>query len=221
MRPVPGRGVRASTGVDSLITGTLRNLEHLKRESRFDFLDGGHLRSARDRRAGPRGPRLRFPRLADRLPQAPAGDAPRRLERRRERAQAREAHGRAVRALVHLRDLRRSAGTPAEGDLLGQREPGGPASVYDEAKRFAEAITMAYRRYERVDTRIARIFNTYGPRMQARRRAGGAHLRRRRRCAREPITVFGDGSQTRSFCYVDDNVECIVAALCTRLTASR
>jgi dTDP-glucose 4,6-dehydratase len=82
----------------------------------------------------------------------------------------------------------------------------GPRSVYDEAKRFAEAITMAYRRYKKVDTRISRIFNTYGPRMRLDDgrvvpTLVGQALRG------EPLTVFGDGKQTRSFCYVDDNVD--------------
>jgi dTDP-glucose 4,6-dehydratase len=86
--------------------------------------------------------------------------------------------------------------------------PIGPRAVYDEAKRFAEAITMAYRRYEKVDTRIARIFNTYGPRM----RLGDGRVVPTfvaQALRGEPITIFGDGSQTRSFCYVDDNVECM------------
>jgi dTDP-glucose 4,6-dehydratase len=84
--------------------------------------------------------------------------------------------------------------------------PIGPRAVYDEAKRFAEAITMAYRRYERVDTRIARIFNTYGPRMRL--DDGRVVPTLVAQALRgEPLTVFGDGTQTRSFCYVDDNVE--------------
>jgi dTDP-glucose 4,6-dehydratase len=78
--------------------------------------------------------------------------------------------------------------------------------VYDEAKRFAEAITMAYRRYEKVDVRIARIFNTYGPRMRLDDgRVVPTFVAQALRG--EAITMFGDGSQTRSFCYVDDNVE--------------
>jgi dTDP-glucose 4,6-dehydratase len=86
--------------------------------------------------------------------------------------------------------------------------PIGPRAVYDEAKRFAEAITMAYRRYERVDTRIARIFNTYGPRMRLDDgRVVPTFVAQALRS--QPITIFGDGRQTRSFCYVDDNVECV------------
>jgi dTDP-glucose 4,6-dehydratase len=95
---------------------------------------------------------------------------------------------------------------PQRESYWGNVNPIGPRAVYDEAKRFAEAITMAYRRYERVDTRIARIFNTYGPRMRLDDgRVVPAFVAQALRG--EPITVFGDGSQTRSFCYVDDNVE--------------
>jgi len=84
--------------------------------------------------------------------------------------------------------------------------PVGPRGVYDEAKRFAEAITMAYHRFHGVDTRIVRIFNTYGPRMRLRDgRALPAFMTQALRG--DPLTVFGDGSQTRSFCYVDDLVE--------------
>lgn len=81
----------------------------------------------------------------------------------------------------------------------------GPRSVYDEAKRFAEAVTMAYHRYHGVETRIVRIFNTYGPRMRENDgRVMPAFISQALR--RQPLTVFGDGSQTRSFCFVDDNV---------------
>jgi dTDP-glucose 4,6-dehydratase len=95
---------------------------------------------------------------------------------------------------------------PQREDYWGNVNPVGPRGVYDEAKRFAEAITMAYRRYRKVDTRIARIFNTYGPRMRLDDgRVVPAFVAQALRG--EPITVFGDGKQTRSFCYVDDNVE--------------
>jgi dTDP-glucose 4,6-dehydratase len=88
----------------------------------------------------------------------------------------------------------------------------GPRSVYDEAKRFAEAITMAYHRTYGVDTKIVRIFNTYGPRMRPNDgRAIPAFVPQALR--NEPITIFGDGSQTRSFCYVDDLVEGIYRLL--------
>lgn len=85
----------------------------------------------------------------------------------------------------------------------------GPRSVYDEAKRYAEALTMAFRRYKKVETRIARIFNTYGPRMRANDgRVMPAFISQV--LNHEPLTVFGDGSQTRSFCYVTDLVDGLV-----------
>lgn len=98
---------------------------------------------------------------------------------------------------------------PQSEDYWGNVNPVGPRGVYDEAKRFAEAITMAYHRYHGVETRIVRIFNTYGPRMRLNDgRALPAFMSQALRG--EPLTVFGDGSQTRSFCYVDDLVEGIV-----------
>jgi len=92
----------------------------------------------------------------------------------------------------------------------GNVNPIGPRGVYDEAKRYAEALTMAYHRQQGVDTAIVRIFNTYGPRMRARDgRAIPTFLRQA--LLDQPLTVFGDGSQTRSFCYVDDLVRGLIA----------
>jgi len=92
---------------------------------------------------------------------------------------------------------------PQPESYWGNVNPIGPRGVYDEAKRYAEALTMAYHRQQGVDTAIARIFNTYGPRMRPHDgRAIPTFLRQA--LAGEPLTVFGDGSQTRSFCYVDD-----------------
>ncbi|MEO2161398.1 MAG: UDP-glucuronic acid decarboxylase family protein, partial [bacterium] len=95
---------------------------------------------------------------------------------------------------------------PQSEDYWGNVNPVGPRGVYDEAKRFAEAMTMAYHRYHGVATRIVRIFNTYGPRM---RLNDGRALPAFMSQALEgrPLTVFGDGSQTRSFCFMDDLVE--------------
>jgi dTDP-glucose 4,6-dehydratase len=82
----------------------------------------------------------------------------------------------------------------------------GPRSVYDEAKRFTEAVTMAYHRYHKVDTRIVRIFNTYGPRLQL--NDGRVVSNFMKQALRgEPLTVYGDGNQTRSFCYVSDEID--------------
>jgi dTDP-glucose 4,6-dehydratase len=95
---------------------------------------------------------------------------------------------------------------PQEESYWGNVNPVGPRGVYDEAKRFAEAMTMAYHRFHGVDTRIVRIFNTYGPRM----RPGDGRVVSNfitQALRGDPITVYGDGSQTRSFCYVDDEVD--------------
>ena len=94
----------------------------------------------------------------------------------------------------------------------GNVNPVGPRGVYDEAKRFSEAMAMAYQRFHGVSTRIARIFNTFGPRMRAHDgRVVPAFISQA--LAGEPLTVFGDGSQTRSFCYVDDEIEGIIRLL--------
>ena len=101
---------------------------------------------------------------------------------------------------------------PQKESYWGNVNPVGPRGVYDEAKRFAEAMTMAYNRYHGVETRIVRIFNTYGPRMRLNDgRALPAFMGQALRG--EDLTVFGDGSQTRSFCYVDDLVEGIYRLL--------
>jgi len=99
---------------------------------------------------------------------------------------------------------------PQTEDYWGNVNPIGPRGVYDEAKRFAEAITMAYHRFHGVETRIVRIFNTYGPRMRPNDgRVVPAFVTQALKG--EPITVFGDGSQTRSFCYMSDLIEGIYA----------
>jgi dTDP-glucose 4,6-dehydratase len=98
---------------------------------------------------------------------------------------------------------------PQPESYWGNVNPIGPRGVYDEAKRYAEALTMAYHRQQGVDTAIVRIFNTYGPRMRPHDgRAIPTFIRQAQ--ANQPITVFGDGSQTRSFCYVDDLVRGLV-----------
>jgi dTDP-glucose 4,6-dehydratase len=101
---------------------------------------------------------------------------------------------------------------PQSEDYWGNVNPVGPRGVYDEAKRFAEALTMAYHRYHGVDTKIVRIFNTYGPRMRPNDgRAIPTFVPQALK--NEPITIFGDGTQTRSFCYVNDLVEGIYRLL--------
>src|SRR5690242_11233793 len=95
---------------------------------------------------------------------------------------------------------------PQTEDYWGHVNPVGPRGVYDEAKRFAEAMAMAYHRYHHVDTRIVRIFNTYGPRMRPRDGRVVSNFIVQALNG-EPLTVYGDGSQTRSFCYVSDEVD--------------
>jgi dTDP-glucose 4,6-dehydratase len=95
---------------------------------------------------------------------------------------------------------------PQPESYWGNVNPIGPRGVYDEAKRFAEAMTMAYHRYHKIDTKIVRIFNTYGPRMRLRDgRVVPAFIGQA--LTDQPLTIFGDGSQTRSFCYVSDLID--------------
>jgi dTDP-glucose 4,6-dehydratase len=104
---------------------------------------------------------------------------------------------------------------PQKESYWGNVNPVGPRGVYDEAKRFAEALTVAYRSALGVDTTVARIFNTFGPRMRLKDgRAIPAFMSQALRG--KPVTVFGDGSQTRSFCYVDDTVRGLYALLVSK-----
>jgi dTDP-glucose 4,6-dehydratase len=195
------------TGVDSLITGTRRNLEHLARESRFDFIEGdicdpldaitGRIDAVLDF-ASPASPIDYLEHPFETLHVGSIGV---------ENALKLAKRSGAVFLLSSTSEV---YGDPLEHpqreSYWGNVNPIGPRAVYDEAKRFAEAITMAYRRYEKVQVRVARIFNTYGPRMRLDDgRVVPAFVAQALRG--EPITLFGDGSQTRSFCYVDDNVE--------------
>jgi dTDP-glucose 4,6-dehydratase len=101
---------------------------------------------------------------------------------------------------------------PQKESYTGNVDPIGPRAVYDEAKRFAESLTMAYHRYHKVDTRIVRIFNTYGSRMDM---EDGRALPNflKQALLGEPLTVYGDGDQTRSFCYVDDLIDGVIQLL--------
>jgi len=197
----------AVLGVDSLITGNRRNLAHLAREPRFDFVEAdicepmgfvkGEVEAVLDF-ASPASPIDYLKHPFETLHVGSRG-----VENALELARARGA-------TFLLSSTSEVYGDPLEHpqkeSYWGNVNPVGPRAVYDEAKRFAEAITMAYRRYRKVDTRIARIFNTYGPRMRLDDgRVVPAFVAQALRG--EPITVFGDGRQTRSFCYVDDNVE--------------
>ena len=196
------------TGIDNLITGTLDNLHHLRREPRFQFIEAdicnvldfpGPVHAVLDF-ASPASPvdYLAHPLETLHVGSVGVENALKLARRKRARfllSSTSEVYGD---PLEH----------PQKESYWGNVNPIGPRAVYDEAKRFAEAITMAYRRYEKVDTRIARIFNTYGPRMRLDDgRVVPTFVAQALRG--ESITVFGDGSQTRSFCYVEDNVECI------------
>jgi len=194
------------TGVDNLITGTLRNLEHVAREPRFDFVEAdicaplelsGPIAAVLDF-ASPASPidYLRHPFETLHVGSIGVENALRLAKR--------------AGATFLLSSTSEVYGDPLEHpqreSYWGNVNPIGPRAVYDEAKRFAEAITMAYRRYEKLDVRVARIFNTYGPRMRLDDgRVVPTFVAQALRG--EPITMFGDGSQTRSFCYVDDEVE--------------
>src|SRR3982751_3072887 len=104
---------------------------------------------------------------------------------------------------------------PQKETYWGNVNPIGPRGVYDEAKRFAEAMTVAYRRYHNVDAKIVRIFNTYGPRMRIRDgRAVPAFISQA--LLNEDVTVFGDGKQTRSFCYISDLVDGIIRLMLSK-----
>ncbi|HSN92407.1 MAG TPA: UDP-glucuronic acid decarboxylase family protein [Anaeromyxobacteraceae bacterium] len=193
-------------GVDSLITGTRRNLEHLAREPRFELVerdicepldDLGRFDAVLDL-ASPASPvdYLRHPFETLHVGSIGVENALR--------------LARSSGAVFLLSSTSEVYGDPLEHpqreSYFGNVNPIGPRAVYDEAKRFAEAITMAYRRYEKVETRIARIFNTYGPRMRLDDgRVVPTFVAQALRG--ESLTVFGDGLQTRSFCYVDDLVE--------------
>jgi len=194
------------TGVDNLITGTRRNLDHLSREPRFDFVEAdicaplelpGRIDAVMDF-ASPASPIDYLEHPFETLHVGSIGvENSLRLAKR-------------AGATFFLSSTSEVYGDPLEHpqreSYWGNVNPIGPRAVYDEAKRFAEAITMAYRRYEKVDVRIARIFNTYGPRMRLDDgRVVPTFVAQALRG--EAITMFGDGSQTRSFCYVDDEVE--------------
>ncbi len=195
-------------GVDSLITGRLSNLEHLRSDPRFQFLRAdicepldvpGRIDAILDF-ASPASPvdYLQHPMETLRVGSVGVENALKLAKR--------------AGARFLLSSTSEVYGDPTEHpqreSYWGNVNPIGPRAVYDEAKRYAEAVTMAYHRYEKVDTRIARIFNTYGPRMRLDDgRVVPAFVAQALRG--EPITVFGDGKQTRSFCYVADNVEAI------------
>ncbi len=199
-------------GMDNLITGTLDNIEHLFKLKAFEFYHHDvtkfvHVPGKLDyilNFASPASPidYLRMP-----IPTLKVGA----LGTHNLLGLAKEKKARILVAstsevygdpLVH----------PQKEDYWGNVNPIGPRGVYDEAKRYLEAITVAYNKYHGVETRIVRIFNTYGPRMRV---DDGRVLPTffKQAMLGEGLTVFGDGSQTRSFCYVDDLIEGIYRLL--------
>ena len=193
-------------GLDNLITGSVRNLEHLRENPRFQFIECDVSRPVEVE--GPVDGVLHLASLA----------SPKEyLAHPIETLESGSTGTRNMLDLARAHDARFLLSSTSEcyGDPLvhpqvetywGNVNPVGPRSCYDESKRFAEALTMAYHRVHGLRTNIARIFNTYGPRMQLNDgRVVPAFLDQVLRG--EPITVFGDGSQTRSFCYVRDMVD--------------
>src|SRR5436309_9888964 len=194
--------------VDNLLTGRQSNLEHLRNESRFEFLqfdinetfDCGRVDYV-FHFASPASPVDYTIHGIETLKAGSLGTF----------------HALDVALKYHAKYLLSSTSEcygdplehPQKETYWGHVNPIGPRSVYDESKRFAEATTMAYHRYHQVDTHIVRIFNTYGPRLQL--NDGRVISNFMKQALRgEPLTVYGDGSQTRSFCYISDEVEGIL-----------
>ncbi|MGZ4830432.1 MAG: UDP-glucuronic acid decarboxylase family protein [Candidatus Angelobacter sp.] len=194
--------------VDNLLTGSLRNIAHLKNEGRFEFVerdvnepyDVGHVDYV-FHFASPASPVDYMEHGIETLKVGSLGsfhslDLAKKYGAKYMVASTSECYGD---PLEH----------PQKETYWGNVNSIGPRSVYDESKRFAEAATMAYHRYHKVDTRILRIFNTYGPRLQLNDgRVISNFMKQALRS--EPLTVYGDGKQTRSFCYVSDEVDGIL-----------
>lgn len=199
-------------GMDNLITGRMSNLEHLKNEANFEFVKhdiSEHIVIESDldyilHFASPASPidYLKIPIQTLKVGSLGTHNCLGLAKAKNARiivASTSEVYGDPT---VH----------PQTEDYWGNVNPVGPRGVYDEAKRFQEAITMAYHTYHGVETRIVRIFNTYGPRMRLNDgRVLPAFIGQALRG--EDLTIFGDGSQTRSFCFVDDLVEGIYRLL--------
>lgn len=195
-------------GVDNLCTGSLDNLKHLKSESRFEFreqdicseFDPGRVDYVFNF-ASPASPGDYMRLGIQTLMVGSAGtrnalEIARRYDAKFLHASTSECYGDPA---VH----------PQTEEYWGNVNPIGPRSVYDEAKRFSEALVTAYHRYHKVDTRLIRIFNTYGPRLQMNDgRVISNFITQALRG--DDLTIYGDGSQTRSFCYVSDEIDGIL-----------
>jgi dTDP-glucose 4,6-dehydratase len=204
-------------GMDNFITGSPENLAHLSSNPGFSFIR--HDVSNFIFVPGKVNAVLHFASPASPNPNSPYGYV--NLPIQTMKAGALGTHNtlglaRANEAKFLLASTSEIYGDPLEHPQIesywGHVDPIGPRSVYDEAKRFAEALTMAYHRYHGIDTRIVRIFNTYGPRMHLDDgRVVPNFIQQALRG--EPLTIYGDGLQTRSFCYVDDLIDGIVRLL--------
>ena len=204
-------------GMDNFITGSPENLAHLSLNPRFSFIR--HDVSNFIFVPGEVDAVLHFASPASPNPKSPYGYV--NLPIQTMKAGALGTHNtlgvaRTNKARFLLASTSEIYGDPLEHpqkeSYWGHVDPIGARSVYDEAKRFAEALTMAYHRFHGINTRIARIFNTYGPRMHLDDgRVVPNFIQQALR--REPLTIYGDGQQTRSFCYVDDLVDGIIRLL--------
>ncbi len=194
--------------VDNLLTGRISNIEHLRREGNFEFLqldinrpfDCGEVNEV-FHFASPASPVDYMVHGIETLKVGSLGTM----------------HALEIAQKYHAKYLVASTSEcygdplehPQKETYWGNVNSIGPRSVYDEAKRFTEALTMAYHRYQTVDTRIVRIFNTYGARMQL--NDGRVIPNFMKQALRgEPLTIYGEGKQTRSFCYVSDEIEGIL-----------
>ena len=198
----------AVVAVDNLITGSLENIRHLEREARFEFIrhdicqffDFGSVDFIFDL-ASPASPVDYMKYGIETLLVGSQGtlnsiELAKKYNAGFLLASTSECYGDPS---VH----------PQPETYWGNVNPIGPRSVYDESKRFAEALTMAFYRYHKVNTRIVRIFNTYGPRLQLNDGRVISNLMKQA-LRGEELTIYGDGSQTRSFCYVSDEIEGIL-----------
>ncbi len=204
-------------GMDNFITGNPNNLAHLSGHERFSFIR--HDVSDFIFVPGKIDAVLHFASPASPNPNSPYGYV--NLPIQTMKAGALGTHNSLGVARAHAARFLLASTSEIYGDPLehpqtesywGHVDPIGTRSVYDEAKRFAEALTMAYHRFHDIDTRIVRIFNTYGPRMRIDDGRVVPNFLKQALLG-EPLTVYGDGSQTRSFCYVDDLIDGIVRLL--------
>jgi dTDP-glucose 4,6-dehydratase len=204
-------------GLDNFITGSPNNIAHLMGNEKFSFHK--HDVSNYIFIRGKVDAVLHFASPASPNPQSPSGYF--NLPIQTMKAGALGTHNCLGVARAHSARFLLASTSEIYGDPLvhpqtesyaGNVDPVGPRAVYDEAKRFAESLTMAYHRAHGVDTRIVRIFNTYGPRMDLEDGRALPNLLKQALLG-QPLTVYGDGSQTRSFCYVDDLVDGIVRLL--------